>query len=97
MQKKYAADYRLMLINEYLSGKSKTGLAKLHGVPQTLLTKWISHYELLGSIGSVHFNLPSNSTLLNWSRKVEKFGVDGLQVGKRLQTPARRTDATIEK
>lgn len=53
MRKKYSAEFRLKLVNEYLAGRSKKGLAELYGVPRTLLRRWISYYESLGSLGLV--------------------------------------------
>ncbi|MBE5320834.1 hypothetical protein IM793_16820 [Pedobacter sp. MR2016-19] len=31
----------MKLVNEYLAGQSKKGLAELHGVPRTLLRRWL--------------------------------------------------------
>lgn len=53
MRRKYTAEFRLRLVNDYLSGQSKNGLAELHGVPRTLLRRWISYYESFGNLGLV--------------------------------------------
>ncbi|TBO42993.1 helix-turn-helix domain-containing protein [Pedobacter kyonggii] len=53
MRRKYTAEFRLKLVKEYLAGQSKKGLAELHGVPRTLLRRWISYYESFGNLGLV--------------------------------------------
>jgi len=109
MRKKHGSEFRLKLVREHLRGSSITGLSKKHEVPRTLLTKWISHYKLLGARGllpkaNAHYstefklaaiqsyrdkelslrdccllyNIPSDSTLLNWLVKYERAGIVGL-------------------
>lgn len=109
MRKKHGAEFRLKLVRQHLRGSSITGLSKKHQVPKTLLTKWISHYKLLGAQGlfpkpnshystefklaaiqsyrnkelslrdcCLRYNIPSDSTLLNWLVKYDRAGVVGL-------------------
>jgi len=109
MRKKYDSEFRLKLVRAHLRGNSITGLSKRYEVPKTLLTKWISHYKLLGFQGllprpnarystdfklaaiqsylkkelslrdcCLRYNIPSDSTLLNWLAKYQVAGIVGL-------------------
>jgi len=131
MRKKHGAEFRLKLVREHLSGSWITGLSKKHEVPKTLLSKWISHYKLLGAPGllpkpnahystefklaaiqsyrnnelslrdcCLRYNIPSDSTLLNWLVKYERPGVIGLgeqrgrpQLMKDKPSPKKKSDS----
>lgn len=126
--RKHSTEFRLQIVKSHQGGHSLRSLSKTWDISDSLIRKWIDHYNLSGETGlsakrylcytkefklavvkackhkglslrecCLQFNIPSQSTVVSWSRKYEHLGLDGLRKQKGRPTSMKKDKPVSKK